>query len=106
MGKTMWLSATVTGLVIATLAETFPALGADASDQEIALLKQQLRLMEAKFDKLQKQTAANTAAAANANAKADAKASPVLREALAYPIKSAAPPADAVVHMANNRPTI
>jgi len=38
-------------------------------------LKQQLRLMEQKLDKLQKQTAANSAAAAKANEKADAKVS-------------------------------
>src|SRR5216684_3046643 len=44
-------------------------------DAEIAALKQQLRLMEQKLDKLQRQTAANTAAAATANAKADAKVS-------------------------------
>ena len=51
------------------------AIGRDA-DSEIALLQQQLRLMEQKLDKLQSQTAANTAAAAKANAKAeDAKAS-------------------------------
>ena len=40
------------------------------TDAEIAALKQQLRLMEQKLDKLQRQTAANTAAAAAANAKA------------------------------------
>jgi phosphate-selective porin OprO/OprP len=43
------------------------------ADAEIAALKQQLRLMEQKLDKLQKQTAANTAAAATANAKADGR---------------------------------
>jgi phosphate-selective porin OprO/OprP len=97
MGKTTWLTAT--GLAFATSAGTIPALAADASDQEISLLKQQLRLMEAKLDKLQKQTAA-------AAAKADAKERPAPREALAYPTKSAAPLPDTVVHMTNNRPTV
>src|SRR5882762_3715660 len=74
------------------------------ADAEIAALKQQLRLMEQKLDKLQRQTAANTAAAANANAKADAKVS--VANAAAYPVKSQIAPSDAVVKMPNNRPTI
>src|SRR3981189_582407 len=72
------------------------------ADAEIAALKQQLRLMEHKLDKLQRQTAANTAAAANA--KADAKVSEA--NATAYPVKSQIAPSDAVVTMPNNRPTI
>src|SRR6267143_1216158 len=56
------------------------------ADAEIAALKQQLRLMEQKLDKLQRQTAANTTAAATANAKADAKVS----VANAAPIQSRA----------------
>jgi phosphate-selective porin OprO/OprP len=51
------------------------AQSAANNEAEIALLKQQLRLMEQKLDKLQKQTAANSAAAAKANEKADAKVS-------------------------------
>src|SRR5712671_3149361 len=74
------------------------------ADAEIAALKQQLRLMEQKLDKLQRQTAANTAAAATANAKADAKVS--VANAAAYPVKSQVAPSDAVVKMPNNRPTI
>src|SRR6266481_5185047 len=74
------------------------------ADAEIAALKQQLRLMEQKLDKLQRQTAANTAAAATANAKADAKVS--VANAAAYPVKSQVAPSDAVVEMPNNRPTI
>src|SRR5712675_1148433 len=50
------------------------AQSANSNDAEISALKQQLRMMEQKLDKLQKQTAANTTAAANANAKADASA--------------------------------
>jgi phosphate-selective porin OprO/OprP len=73
-------------------------------DAEIAALKQQLRLMEQKLDKLQRQTAANTAAAATANAKADAQVS--VANAAAYPVKSQIAPSDAVVKMPNNRPTI
>jgi len=74
------------------------------ADAEIAALKQQLRLMEQKLDKLQRQTAANTTAAATANAKADAKVS--VANAAAYPVKSQIAPSDAVVKMPNNRPTI
>src|SRR5712672_2139927 len=80
------------------------AQSANSNDAEIAALKQQLRLMEQKLDKLQRQTAANTAAAATANAKADAKVS--VANAAAYPVKSQVAPSDAVVKMPNNRPTI
>jgi len=48
------------GALITSRAEAQSASGPDA---EIALLKQQLKLMEQKLDKLQKQTTANTAAA-------------------------------------------
>src|SRR5229473_619060 len=75
------------------------------ADAEIAALKQQLRLMEQKLDKLQKQTAANTAAAASANAKASAKVSVASANA-AYPVKGPVAPSDVVVKMPNNRPTI
>jgi phosphate-selective porin OprO/OprP len=81
------------------------AQSAGNSDAEIAALKQQLRLMEQKLDKLQKQTTANTAAAATANAKADAKVS-VAGANAAYPIKGPIAPSDVVVKMPNNRPTI
>ena len=75
-----------------------------STDAEIAALKQQLRLMEQKLDKLQRQTSANTAA--SANAKAEAKAA-VANANAASPAKSpVAPPPDAVVKMPNNRPTI
>src|SRR6266481_3265143 len=80
------------------------AQSANSNDAEISALKQQLRMMEQKLDKLQKQTAANTTAAANANAKADAKVS--VANAAAYPVKSQIAPSDAVVKMPNNRPTI
>ena len=79
--------------------------GAQSADAEIAALKQQLRLMEQKLDKLQKQTAANTAAAVSAKAKADANVSVASANA-AYPVKGPVAPSDAVVTMPNNRPTI
>src|SRR6266404_3821086 len=78
---------------------------AQSADAEIAALKQQLRLMEQKLDKLQKQTAANTAAAARANAKAGTKVS-VANANAAYPVKGPVAPSDVVVKMPNNRPTI
>jgi phosphate-selective porin OprO/OprP len=81
------------------------AQSAGNNDAEIAALKQQLRLMEQKLDKLQKQTTANTAAAANANTKADAKIN-VANANGAYPVKGPIAPSDVVVKMPNNRPTI
>jgi phosphate-selective porin OprO/OprP len=81
------------------------AQSAGNGDAEIAALKQQLRLMEQKLDKLQKQTTANTTAAAKANAKADAKIN-VANANGAYPIKGPIAPSDVVVKMPNNRPTI
>jgi phosphate-selective porin OprO/OprP len=81
------------------------AQSAGNNDAEIAALKQQLRLMEQKLDKLQKQTTANTAAAANANTKADARIN-VANANGAYPVKGPIAPSDVVVKMPNNRPTI
>jgi phosphate-selective porin OprO/OprP len=75
------------------------------TDAEIAALKQQLRLMEQKLEKLQRQTSANTAAAATANVKADAKVA-VANSNAAYPVKGPIAPAEAVVKMPDNRPTI
>jgi len=81
------------------------AQSAASADAEIAALKRQLLLMEQKLDALQKQTAANTAAAAKANAKADAKV-PVTSANAAIPVKAAVAPSDVVVTMPGNRPTI
>lgn len=72
------------------------------NDAEIALLRQQLKLMEQKLDKLQKQTGANTAAAAKANA----KVAKIDNANAVYPVKGPITPNDTVVHMPNNRPTI
>jgi phosphate-selective porin OprO/OprP len=88
--------------VLAALPAHAETAGADA---EIALLKQQLRLMEQKLDKLQKQTAANTAAAATANAKADVKVS-VANANAAYTKGPLKPVSGAYVKMPGNRPTI
>src|SRR5258705_225829 len=78
---------------------------ARSADAEIPALKQHRRWREQKLDKLQKQTAANTAAAASANAKADTKVS-VVNASAAYPVKGMVAPSDVVVKMPNNRPTI
>src|SRR6478672_3968138 len=102
MSKAQLTAAAAIGLIGALTTSQARAQSADA---EIAALKQQLRLMEQKLDKLQKQTAANTAAAARASAKADTKVS-VVNASAAYPVKGPVAPSDAVVKMPGNRPTI
>ena len=62
----MKLATAAIGLAGALAASQAHAQSASNSDQEIALLKQQLKLLEQKLDKLQKQSEANAAAAANA----------------------------------------
>src|ERR1700722_16744781 len=80
------------GLIGVLITSGAQAQSAGGSDAEIALLKQQLKLMEQKLDKLQAQTAANTTAAAKANAKVDAKVRSDLKTAnltdanAAYPV--------------------
>lgn len=91
------------GLIGALLASQAHAQSAGGNDAEIALLKQQLRLMEQKLDKLQKQTSENTAAAAKANANAKVA---VANANAAYPVKGPVAPSDVVVSMPGNRPTI
>src|SRR5712672_4061677 len=88
------------GLMLASQAQA----ESGGNDQEIALLRQQLRLLEQKLDKLQKQTSANTTAAANANAKVDATAK-VANANAAIPVKGPVAPSGAVVTMPGNRPT-
>jgi phosphate-selective porin OprO and OprP len=104
MSKAQFTAAAAISLIgaLATSQARAQSAGADA---EIAALKQQLRLMEQKLDKIQRQTAANTAAAATANAKVDAKVS-VANANAAYPVKGPAAASDVVVKMPNNRPTI
>src|SRR5947199_10629077 len=106
MSKVQLTAVAAIGLIGALT--TSPAR-AQSADAEIAALKQQLRLMEQKLDKLQRQTAANTAAAAKANAKADAKPDTKLTVTdanAAIPAKAAVAPHDVVVKMPGNRPTI
>jgi phosphate-selective porin OprO/OprP len=105
MKRSIFATAAAFGLIGASLASPAQAEPADNNQAEIALLKQQLRLMEQKLDKLQKQTAANAAAAANANAKADAKVG-VADANAAYPVKGPIARSGVVVTMPNNRPTI
>src|SRR6195952_1632053 len=104
MSKAKFAAATAVGLLGALAASQAHAQSASNADAEIALLKQQLRLMEQKLDALQKQTAANTNAAAKANAKADAKVT-VANANAAIPVKGPVAPAGVVVTMPNNRPT-
>jgi phosphate-selective porin OprO and OprP len=118
MRRTKWMAATAVGVIGIVMTSGARAQSAGGQDAEIALLKQQLRLMEQKLDKLQQQTSANTAAAAKASAKADAakteaaKVEPRLASLgntnanAAYPVKGPGIIPDAVVHMTNNRPTI
>jgi phosphate-selective porin OprO/OprP len=88
------------------------AQSAGGQDAEIALLRQQLRLMEQKLDRLEKQT--NAPATAKGNAKADdrgdAETPPKVVDTAsanaAYPIKQPVAPSDGVVRMPNNRPNI
>jgi len=99
------------------------AQSAGNQDAEIALLKQQLRLMEQKLDKLEKQTAVNASATARATAKVekveakaktdvktDVKTDTKLADAAnanaAYPVKGPFPAPDVTVRLPNNRPTI
>src|ERR1700748_1861378 len=93
------------GLVLVLIASKANA-ESSGNDAEIQLLRQQLRLLEQKLDKLQKQTTANTAAAAKANAKADTSVAVANANAAAYPVKGPVPPSEAIVTMPGNRPTI
>ena len=115
----MKLATAAFGLAGALAASQAHAQSATSSDQEIALLKQQLRLLEQKLDKLQKQSEANAAAAASAKedaksaARSEAKAAvrseakvAVANANAAIPVKAVAPPPEAIVLMPNNRPTI
>jgi phosphate-selective porin OprO/OprP len=112
MSKTTLTTAASMSLMMALIASPAWAQSANGADSEIALLKQQLKLMEQKLDRLQKQTAANTVSAATANAKADARVkadTKVVNLAHANapnPVKGPVAPSGVVVTMPNNRPTI
>jgi phosphate-selective porin OprO and OprP len=112
MSKTTHAAVAIS-VIGALMASQAQAESTDSAGAEIALLKKQLRLMEEKLDKLQKQTAANTTAAANANAKAadakakaEAKAATVANANAAIAVKGPVAPPEAIVQMPNNRPTI
>ena len=81
------------GRFAATVASRAYAQSAGDDEAEVALLKQQLRLVEQKLDKLQKQSTANARAAAVASAKA-AKAN------TAIPVKRPIASSDLVVKVA------
>lgn len=109
------IAAVAIGLAGALGASQAQAQSASSSDQEIALLKQQLKMLEQKLDKLQNQTAANTAATAKARAEAKAEAKAEARSEAkavvananaAIPVKGPVAPSGVVVTMPNNRPTI
>src|ERR1700676_5108418 len=100
---------TVAILAVGALAASPAFAQSGGRDAEIALLKQQLHLLEQKLDRLVKQGAANTRAAARA--KEEGRAA-VARVNAAIPAKAALQPkggavsSEAVVSMPNNRPTI
>ena len=104
MSKAMQAAAAigVMGIVLTSQARA----GRADTAAEVVLLKKQLRLMEEKLDKLQKQTTVNATAAAKANAKADASTTGVANARAAIPIKGPIAPSDVVVTMPNSRPTI
>ena len=91
------VAAVAVGIASALAATAARSESAGGQDAEIALLKQQLRMLEQKLDKLQQQTTANTQATADANAKAakanttakaaDAKAVSVANANAALPVK-------------------
>ena len=114
--KTITITAAICAVGVGALAVS-PAMAQSASnDTEIGLLKQQLRLLEQKLDKLEQQNAENAKTAASA--KAEAKAAVTTAKAAAIPVstaipanaaiptKAAAPPSGVVVTMPGNRPTI
>jgi phosphate-selective porin OprO and OprP len=79
------------------------AANVGGNDAGISSLKQQLRLLEHRLDKLQKETTANATAAANAKTAAEA---PVGNANAMSPAKAPVPYSGASVSMPNNRPTI
>jgi phosphate-selective porin OprO and OprP len=99
--RAKWLAAT---LLMVTATAQAHAQSTNNADAEIAALKRQVLALEQKFDKLQKQTATNVAAA-KANAKPNSKASVASANA-AIPVKSPVVSSGAIITMPNNRPTV
>jgi phosphate-selective porin OprO/OprP len=109
--KKIKLATVAIGLAGAVSASQAHAQSASNSEQEVALLKQQLRLLEQKLDRLQKQTEANTVATAKTKSEAKAEARSEAKAAIAsanatLPLKGAVAPSGVVVTLPNNRPTI
>jgi len=100
--KSLMTTAAAVSLMGALAATQAHAQSAGGNDAEIAALKQQLRLMEQKIEKLQTQSAANAKATARANEKVDT----VANANAAIPVKAGAPASGVIVTMPNNRPTI
>jgi phosphate-selective porin OprO/OprP len=100
--KSLMTTAATVSLMGALAATQAHAQAAGGNDLEIAALKQQLRLMEQKLEKLQTQSTANAKAAARANEKVDN----VANANAAIPVKAGAPASGVIVTMPNNRPTI
>lgn len=94
-------------LVMTLVGSPVSAQSASSAEVEIAALKKQLRLMEEKLDRLQRQTAVKTVASAKANAQTEASAKVPADDANGVvPVKALLPRPDAIVKMPNNRPTI
>src|SRR5215475_5784980 len=100
--KSLMTTAAAVSLMGALAGTQAHAQSAGSNDAEIAALKQQLRLMEQKIEKLQTQSTATAKAAARANDKVDT----VANANAAIPVKAAAPASGVIVTMPNNRPTI
>src|ERR1700751_3231547 len=100
--QSLMTTAAPVSLLRALAATQAPAQSAGSNDAEIAALKQQLRLMEQKIEKLQRQSTVNAQAAARANEKVDT----VANANAAIPTKAKAPPSAVVAPLPNNRPTI
>src|ERR1700746_3382477 len=96
--KSLMTTAAAVGLMGALAATQAHAQSAGNNDAEIAALKQQLRLMEQKIEKLQRQSTVNAQAAARANEKVDT----VANANAAIPTKAKVAPSDVVVSMPNN----
>src|SRR5258708_16444228 len=101
MSRARLTVAVAIGLFAAMIGSRAHAQSTDNDEAEIALLKQQLRSVEQKLDKLQKQTMANAHAAAAANA----RAASVAGGNAATPVKGPTAPSDVAVKLPNNRPT-
>jgi phosphate-selective porin OprO/OprP len=102
--RTKIATAAIWAVGMGTLAASPSVAQSAGNDAEIALLKQQLRLLEQKLNRLEKQSAASAAAAASAKAEAVANANAALPGEVA--IRRAPVPSETVVTMPNNRPTI